>query len=732
MKQRYWFIFFVYISSVCLLPAQKELLSASEQAKLEDISPKSRQVDTLNEWAFSSEGIVAQQYAATALDLAQACRYPKGQGDAYVQLGSAAQDISNYGKAEKYYRLAWAVRLKLPDYEGAASCYNRLAQVKRLQGHYEEAVLLCDQGLQLMKGRTPHINMAYLYNTMGTSAKYAGHYALADSAFKAGILTYYLLMSDTEDRRKRLSYQNGLASLRMNNGAFLQETRAKYRAAKDSLLKSLADFKALGKVANEGKCLLLLGNNAYNQYQLDSARVYIEKGLALKGQIEERDYFILLRNRGRVAMRQGHYSPAYYDLSNALHFFSGLKANISDLADVRFEMGNWFYEQSRLDSAIFYYRSAVELDVQDPLLKGRILYFLSDALDLNGQKPAADSATVQYVRVLKDLHGNIDNHAFNLLIGHQLDKNRLLKRMMYEEKVQTQRLSLAGLGVLGLLLVLAFLALRLNRQKRRLAESEALSARQEQTIAAQAAESARQEQEMAEKNMQVAIQEKLDLLKSKELETHYARLEAQDDMQKQIGLELHDGVGALLTAVKLNMTPVDEVLDTFPSNQRNQYDKATRLLDEACQELRRVSHELGTALLAQFGLKTQLEVFASSLKESGKLSVELSLYDLEERFDKKMEVNVYRIVQELCSNIIKHAQANKVIIQVSRLDNMLNIMVEDNGTGFDLEQARQKPGQGLMSIDARVHDMKGELHIDTREGRGTTVSIDIPLFPKPD
>ena len=220
------------------------------------------------------------------------------------------------------------------------------------------------------------------------------------------------------------------------------------------------------------------------------------------------------------------------------------------------------------------------------------------------------------------------------------------------------------------------------------------------------------------------------MLKNKELDAHYARLEGQDTLQKQIGRELHDGLGTLLSTVKLNLAPVDEVLDKLTDKHRRQYATANRLLDEACVDLRRIAHELGSAVLLKFGLKAQLEALKDVIEGSGKLKVELPFYGLEERLDAKMEVNIYRIVQELVNNVIKHAQASKIIIQVNQFENMINVMVEDDGRGFDVVKARQKPGAGMINLEARVHSIKGKMFIDTRTGRGTTVSIDIPVFPE--
>lgn len=718
------FLLGCYLFIPALLYAQYDALTSSEKVFLATLPTLPLRVDTLNEWAFNASGTKTQQYALLALQWAQQSGYQRGKGDAYVRLGSAAQDLSNFELASEQYRSALNVRKRLRDQDGQASCYNRLAQCQKALGKHAGAIMLCREGIQIYDKRPLHINAAYLYNTMADAARLSGRHALADSAFQAGIYCYKALTQTNPTRR---DYTKGLASLRMNAAAHQQENSGQYTLAKAALISALKDFTTLKDTSRIGKCLLLLGNNAYYKGQLDSAAVYIQQGLAYEGKIATRDFFTLIKNRGRIALDRSDYPAAYQDIRTALHFFSNSN-NAADLANAQFEMGNWFYEQSLLDSAVFYYRKAVEQNVQYPLLQGRVLYFLSDALDLKGQKTAADAATAQYIHILEDLQ--LDKNTFTQLINHQLDKNRLLKRLMQREKQQAYRITWLVAGILLSLLFLAVFTVRLNRQRRLLAEIAAQTAQQQETIALKQAAQALQDAEIARHNEQLVIQEKLDLIKNKEIERHYARIEAQDAMKRQIGAELHDGVGAMLTAVKLGFAPVDEVLDNLPDDKQNHYRKANQLLDETCAEVRRIAHQLSSSLLLRFGLKAQLEALADILKESGQFNVNLELHALDERFDSKTEMNTYRIVQELVNNIVKHAQANEITIQANRFDNLFNIIVEDNGKGFDPDQAEARTGAGLTNIRARVHDMKGNIFIDSRPGRGTAIVIDIPVFPQ--
>jgi signal transduction histidine kinase len=120
--------------------------------------------------------------------------------------------------------------------------------------------------------------------------------------------------------------------------------------------------------------------------------------------------------------------------------------------------------------------------------------------------------------------------------------------------------------------------------------------------------------------------------------------------------------------------------------------------------------------IAQFGLKGALEDLASTIQTPGKLQVELSLFGLEERLKPEIEIAVYRMVQEMVSNILKHAKATQLTVEVTRAAGELNVMVEDNGVGF--EPGKVEEGMGMGNLRARAAEIKGRIQIDTRPGYG--------------
>ncbi|MCC2546482.1 PAS domain S-box protein [Hymenobacter sp. BT175] len=198
-----------------------------------------------------------------------------------------------------------------------------------------------------------------------------------------------------------------------------------------------------------------------------------------------------------------------------------------------------------------------------------------------------------------------------------------------------------------------------------------------------------------------------------------AILTTQEQERRRIAESLHNGVGQLLYATKLNLESNIKPVVAGP---------VVKLLDEAIKATRTISFELTPGILEDFGLKTALEELVKRIP-SQKLNVQLNLEGLREPLPKNSEVaiSVYRIVQELLNNIIKHARAADVFVHILREGPALQILVEDDGVGFDASAMASVKGIGLAGIRNRVDLLGGQLSINSRPGRGTIVTIDLPV-----
>jgi len=199
-----------------------------------------------------------------------------------------------------------------------------------------------------------------------------------------------------------------------------------------------------------------------------------------------------------------------------------------------------------------------------------------------------------------------------------------------------------------------------------------------------------------------------------------AILDTQETERKRIAESLHNGLGQLLYATKLSL---GDRTGAVPRNPQ-----VLALLEEAIRTTRTLSFELTPGILEDFGLPTALEALVKRLAPAG-LPVRLHLAGLADRLPAAVELSVYRMVQELLNNAMRHAQAREVTVHVARDPGRLEVSVEDDGRGLDAAALAAQPlaGIGLAGVRNRVALLGGTLALNAQVGRGTIVSFELPL-----
>jgi len=215
------------------------------------------------------------------------------------------------------------------------------------------------------------------------------------------------------------------------------------------------------------------------------------------------------------------------------------------------------------------------------------------------------------------------------------------------------------------------------------------------------------------------------LKKDNQLTRTQALLEGQERERTRIANDLHDGLGGLLSTVKAHYNNIKNEVVALREMQSS--GRVENMIDEACGEVRRISHDLMPNVLRLDGLQSAVEEIAINLKMAHGIEVDLEILNLGSDLDNKKETFIFRILQELTNNIAKYANANNVVIQLNRFEKEIVILIEDDGIGFDLDAALKKDGLGLNSTISRVEYLKGEIDINTSTGKGTSVTINIPL-----
>ncbi len=213
----------------------------------------------------------------------------------------------------------------------------------------------------------------------------------------------------------------------------------------------------------------------------------------------------------------------------------------------------------------------------------------------------------------------------------------------------------------------------------------------------------------------------------KQLKVTEAVLKGEEQERSRLAKDLHDGLGGLLSGIKYSFLNIRENLVMTPENASS-FERNLDMLDTSIQEMRRVAHNLMPEALFKFGLDATLREYCSGIANSGALNIRYQSFGIEsENPDQSVSVSVYRIIQELINNIIKHAGAQFAMVQISKSGNILLIDVEDDGKGFSPDSTDQSKGMGWSNIRKRLEYLKGELTIHSEAGQGTSIHIEIPL-----
>ncbi|HKR05480.1 MAG TPA: sensor histidine kinase [Bacteroidia bacterium] len=200
---------------------------------------------------------------------------------------------------------------------------------------------------------------------------------------------------------------------------------------------------------------------------------------------------------------------------------------------------------------------------------------------------------------------------------------------------------------------------------------------------------------------------------------------AQENERKHIAGELHDGLGQVLSAARLNVESLSQKLSVGTTDP--QLASALNLIDNSFTELRNISHRMMPVHLIRFGLKAAIQDMVDNLNKSGSIQFRFDADEEIPRFENAIEINVFRIVQEWINNVIKYAHAAEVSIQVMLSENELTVMMEDNGKGFDTKLLETGKGNGWYNINSRVSLINGQIEIDSKINKGTLVSVFVPV-----
>ena len=657
--------------------------------------------DSLNEWAYSEmrkNPNRALLFASKSLKVSNSINYKRGIGDAYSRLGYyyLSRDLDS---SEYFYNKSLKNRSEYGQLDGVASCYNSLALIDRRKGDLVGALDQYENALEISIDAKTRItilkNRSAVYRDLGDLAQ----------AYDDIILSLNALGSDSNSRFAANSY--------IQLGTILTR-QSLYEEAEDSFIKARKIFQKKSDMIGLAKVELNLGNVArYKQQYEDALSHFQDAILILEDQGDIRGVAGGWNSIGQLYLDLEDYSGAKVSLTKSRHF-ADQAGDLLLYSRATYLLGQVSFSKSDFNKAIEHYQEAeniadsigsleLQLDISENLANSYV--------EMSKWK----EASLNFSRHL-ELRDSIDldHHELNQLQRlYEREKSLAHKAKMeaalYASNSKKRQVVIWALsGVTVLLLIVGFLIIISIRQKQRRKLSE-----KQQKIT-------KQQKELLEASYD-------ELLSTLELKSISAVLEAQDQERRRIAQDLHDRLGSMLSMIKIHFENVEEEIARFKNQTEKDYSQAINLLDKATEEVRQIAHNLVSGPLKKFGLEAGLRELCKAVGNASGISVELQCLHLEQRLNFDFEVSIYRIIQELLANVMKHSNASVVSVQVIRLNGDLSVMVVDDGRGFDPEGSRKKPGMGLKNVKSRVEGLGGTIEVDSNKGNGTSISIQISL-----
>jgi signal transduction histidine kinase/Tfp pilus assembly protein PilF len=547
-------------------------------------------------------------------------------------------------------------------------------------------------------------------------------------AYDQAITSFLLCLSLHPDDGIKARVYNGLGTSYYSKSNYKQGVNS-FLQALDILERRQDNPHLLGRVYNN------LSGTFFDMGMYEKGIFYLQKAEAIHRSLNnKRSLAMVLNNKGAVHIESKRYDEAIPPLQEALALSRSVGDQETEIL-VLSNLGEVYVKKGMLRKAFQYQQKAIAnmAENTNPYTKGPILHtmgsicfllgdyaqaehFLNKTLELNIPKFNMDTH-----RMLSQLYG--ETGRYKQAWEHEGAYSRLRDSLMNSEKAR-------GINQLET-------RYRTAQKDKELTEKQLLIAQQQIRLGRKNTwiwitslsilllgitsvllyRNNRHRQYLQEEKIRVLTQEQ-------EIKLLKAMMTGEEKERTRLGRELHDGVGGLLSAIKINVSTMrihhKELAET------EHFRNVLELVDEATSELRKTAHNLMPEVLLKGGLTEAIRNFCRHIPMEQIPEVEVQTYGEIQRLDLSFELAIYRIVQELVHNIIKHAQASRALVQLNWQDKLFRITIEDNGIGTTVESIRKSGGIGLKNIQARVNALEGQMELEST-GSGTTVYIEFDV-----
>ncbi|MGN7786421.1 ATP-binding protein [Niabella sp. 22666] len=602
----------------------------------------------------------------------------------YIDIGNQYEP-EDPEAAGKYYLTAGKLSRQLHYKRGIIKYIASYTGVLNVKGAFDSALVLNKQSFQIAKELNDKSLMARTLANIGNSFNYLSEYDSAIYYYEAAGRYFedmgnkYLLARMYE--MKQLVYQN----------------IGQYKHA--LLYGKLAanELRASGDSIDLGRCLLNLANSYQSNNFPDSAFICYKEALAI---------------------------------SQKTNFISGEIACLLGIGNIYFHKYDADQMKPYYEKALIKARQLADPQGQLVALRGRALYyFLKKEFDKAKESCMASLTLADSLGTKYDRYESMQVLSSILYAQHDIEEGEKLK-----DKIQLLENEIRGDEL---------------QQKTIAIEKKFETEKKETQIKLQ--QSQLKQQHILNyfliacaaglliisllayrnyKHRQKLQQSKIDELETeKQLTATEAVLKGEERERTRLAKDLHDGLGGMLSGVKFSLSNVKGNLLLTPDNAQA-FERSIDMLDSSIKEMRRIAHNMMPEVLVKYGINVALQEFCNEIDGSGAVQVSYQCVGAGDAgIDPTIAVTIYRIIQELVHNSVKHSGAQNALVQlhISIQEKLLTVTVEDDGKGFDKNQLTAAKGMGWNNIQNRVDFLKGKIDVHSEPGKGTSVLIEVNI-----
>jgi signal transduction histidine kinase len=592
-------------------------------------------------------------------------------------------------KALKIYKIATQLSTKTNYHLGTFRSLQYSGIVHSDLSNYDSAIYYYRKAIPFSQLIDYKKGIASTYINIGNAYQFKGKLDSVVGNYMKGIKVFEILQDSSDIGQ---SYAN-LATL---FGSINQSERQIYYLEKALKMSPRDNFILKGYVLNDLGQVFLKDNKHNEAFEFFTKADNIAKSID-----NPQLTFFITRNFGEYFLKMKLYEKATSQYEEALYLVNNLN-EVYYKNDLLLQLGETHLLRNDPSKAIEYFSKALNFSIEKEILSLQMKahFKLSKVYHLQEKHQTAYDHLAKYA-TLKDSILNLDhlkriNELEKQYQSEKKDKeiietqNALQHNELQLAKKKNQFAIATFSGILLLFILLTLWYFYTQRQKL--------------------------------KNIEITKLEK-----ERDISKLQALIEGEEKERARLAQDLHDGINGDLSSLKFQLSSIS--IESLSTENKIFFNKAIEMIDNSCDQVRNISHNLSPTTINDFGLVTSLKNYCAKLEGFHSIKINFQYFGNELQLSKNIETVIYRIVQELVNNIIKHAEATEALVQINSHDDNLFITVEDNGKG--LEQINHKSGIGLKNIASRIAFLNGTLEEEhNKNGTTFTINIDLKNIPK--